>query len=197
MSRRVILVGFALSLVPACHRAATSSVAPASSGAATPPAPPSPPIDLALERLDTRVPVPLLPHMAQHQKENMRDHLVAVQEIAVAAGRGDFTAVEEASRRLGLAPGMERMCQHMGKGAPGFTEQALAFHRSADEIARAARGRDSSAVMKALGATLHLCTGCHATFRQKVVDETTWARLTEPAVRGGPVQTAPPRSGTP
>jgi hypothetical protein len=129
--------------------------------------------------------------MAQHQKENMREHLVAVQEIALATGRGDFAAVEETSRRLGLSPTMERMCQHMGAGAPGFTEQALAFHRSADEIARAARSHDPAAVMTALGATLHLCTSCHATFRQKVVDETTWAGLTEPADRRRPVPTAP------
>jgi DNA-binding MarR family transcriptional regulator len=38
----------------------------------------------ALDRMDTRAPVPLLPMMANHQKQNMRDHLVAVQEIVAA-----------------------------------------------------------------------------------------------------------------
>jgi len=196
MIRRLLLLGVAFSSVPACKQVATP-VAPATARASAPPPPPSPAADLALDRLDTRVPLPLLPHMAQHQKENMREHLIAVQEIALATGRGDFAAVEETSRRLGLSPSMERMCQHMGTGAPGFTEQALAFHRSADEITKAARSRDSAAVMTALGATLHLCTGCHATFRQKVVDETTWAGLTQPADRRGPVPIAPPYSRRP
>jgi hypothetical protein len=123
--------------------------------------------------------------MAQHQKENMREHLLAVQNIALAAARNDFAAVEQTSGKLGLSPGMERMCNHMGKGAPGFTEQALAFHRSADGIAAAARKHSSPAVMKALGSTLQLCTGCHAAFRQKVVDEATWTRLTATAAPNG------------
>jgi cytochrome c556 len=152
--------------------------------AACKPAPSSRPqvsAEAALEQLDTRVPVPLLPHMAQHQKENMREHLVAVQDIALAASRADFAAIEQASTKLGLSPGMERMCTHIGMGAPGFTEQALTFHRSAEDIAAAARKRDASGVMKALGATLHLCTGCHASYRQKVVDEATWTGLTATA----------------
>jgi hypothetical protein len=33
-------------------------------------------------------------------------------------------------------------------------------------------------VLKALGATLQTCTGCHATFRQQIVDEATWNRMT-------------------
>ena len=45
----------------------------------------------ALEQIDTRVAVPLLPMMANHQKQNMRDHLLAVQEIVLAAGRDDFS----------------------------------------------------------------------------------------------------------
>lgn len=160
----VVRTGFALFVLSSCKPAA--------------PAPAAPSLEGTIEQLDNRVPVPLLPHMAQHQKENMREHLLAVQDIALAASRTDFGAVETASRKLGLSPGMERRCNHMGMGAPGFTEQALKFHRSADDIAAAARNHDSSGVMKALGATLQLCTGCHATFRQKVVDEATWTRLT-------------------
>ena len=196
MSRQLLFLGLLFSLVPACDQVAAPAPAPRPPAAIPPPST-SPPGDLALERLDTRVPVPLLPHMALHQKENMREHLIAVQEITLAASRSDFAAVEETSRRLGLSPGMERMCQHMGTGAPGFTEQALTFHRSADAIAAAARSHDSRAVMKALGATLHLCTGCHATFRQKVVDETTWAVLTAPADRRVPPPITPPYTAKP
>jgi hypothetical protein len=132
----------------------------------------------SLDELDTRVAVPLLPMMANHQKQTMRDHLLAVQEIVLAAGREDFAGIELAANRLGFSPQMGQMCTHMGAGTKGFTEQALAFHHTADSIDAAARRHDRSAVMKALGATLQACTGCHETFRQRVVDEATWSQLT-------------------
>jgi cytochrome c556 len=66
----------------------------------------------------------------------------------------------------------------MGAGAPGFTAQALRFHHAADRISEAARGHDMRAVLSALSDTLATCTGCHAAFKQKVVDEATWASLT-------------------
>nr|MBP9088338.1 hypothetical protein [Kofleriaceae bacterium] len=37
-----------------------------------------------LDQLDTRKPMPLLPMMANHQKQNMREHLEAVQGIMAA-----------------------------------------------------------------------------------------------------------------
>lgn len=132
----------------------------------------------ALDQLDTRRRVPLLPMMADHQKQNMRDHLVAVQEIVAALVTDDFAGVEKAAVRIGASAQMNQMCTQMGAGAPGFTDQALAFHRTADTIADAARQRDHEGVTKALAATLQTCTGCHATWKQQVVDEATWSRLT-------------------
>ena len=139
----------------------------------------------SLDDIDTRVPVPLLPMMANHQKQNMRDHLLAVQEIILAANREDFSGVEAAASRIGYSPQMEQMCTHMGAGANGFTEQALSFHHTADSIGAAARRQDRGAVMKALGATLQTCTACHETYRQHVVDEVTWTRLTSMAAPTG------------
>ena len=132
----------------------------------------------ALDAMDTRTPVPLLPMMADHQKRNMRDHLLAVQEIVAALAADDFAAIERSAARIGYSEQMGQMCVHMGAGAPGFTDKALEFHRTADTIAEAARARDRARVISALGATLQTCTGCHATFRQQVVDEATWNRIT-------------------
>ena len=140
----------------------------------------------ALDRLDTRAPVPLLPMMANHQKQNMRDHLVAVQEIVAALAADDFPAIERAAGRIGFSERMGQMCTHMGAGAPGFTAQALNFHHTADRVASAARGRDRARVLAELGATLQTCTSCHAAWRQQVVNETAWRRLTA---------TAPPAHG--
>lgn len=142
----------------------------------------------ALDRLDARTPVPLLPMMASHQKQNMRDHLVAVQEIVTAAATDDFAAVERAAGRIGFSEEMGRMCSHMGAGAPGFTEEALAFHHAADRVTEAARERDRARVLAELGATLQTCTGCHERWKQQVVDPATWERVTAtpPPAHAGP-----------
>ncbi len=146
------------------------------------PAPPfGPTASQVAAQMDQRVPVPLLPMMAQHQKENMRGHLAALQELTASLARDDFDGVAAASRKLGTSPEMERMCSHMGAGAPGFTPTALAFHRSADAITAAAERRDRAAVLAAMNDTLTRCVGCHATYKQEIVDEPTWARLTAPA----------------
>lgn len=156
------------------------SSAAAASGAMASPAP-----HAMLDAMDTRVAVPLLPMMANHQKQNMRDHLVAVQEIAAAAGARDFAAIEKAARRIGYSEQMGQMCNHMGAGAPGFTDKALEFHHAADKIGDAAGKQDMDAVWKALGTTLATCTGCHATFKQQVVDDATWTAATRQAVPAG------------
>jgi hypothetical protein len=135
------------------------------------------PLD-SLDRLDARKGVPLLPMMANHQKQNMRDHLVAVQQIVTGLAGDDFEAIEQAASRIGSSEQMGQMCTHMGSGAPGFTEQALHFHRTADTIMSAARQRNRGAVLTALGGTLQTCTSCHAAWKQQVVDERTWAQST-------------------
>jgi hypothetical protein len=125
----------------------------------------------ALDRLDRRQPLPLLPMMAQHQKENMREHLVAVRDVVSATASRDFGKVTEAAKRLGYSEAMGRMCEHMGAATPGFTEQALAFHHTADRIAEAARAGDEAAVLSALAETLTGCTGCHEAYKQKLVEQ--------------------------
>jgi len=172
------VVAATLALMAGCAREAPS---PPPRAASSEPSPHE-----ALDHLDTRSPVPLLPMMANHQKQNMRDHLVAVQEITAALATDDFPAIERAAGRIGLSEQMGQMCSHMGAGAPGFTEQALNFHRTADRIGAAARDRDRARVVTELGATLHTCTSCHAAWRQQIVDEPTWRRLTA---------TAPPTHG--
>jgi hypothetical protein len=147
--------------------------------------PAAPPNDVrdahdAHDALDGRARVPLLPHMAHHQKQNMRDHLVAVQEIAGALAAGDYAAVERAAGRIGYSEAMGQMCTHMGAGAPGFADRAVEFHRTADGIARAARGGSTEEVLRALDATLRTCTSCHATWKQHVVDEAAFGLLAAP-----------------
>jgi hypothetical protein len=167
-------------VLTACQRTATDGPpAPVAPPSAVVVATPGPPPRLAaldaLDAMDGRKPVPLLPMMAHHQKQNMRDHLLAVQEVVLALAVDDFGAVGKAAQRLGTSPQMAQMCDHMGSGAPGFTPQANAFHQTADAIGAAAATKDRKAVLAALGKTLSTCTGCHETWKQSVVDDATWA----------------------
>jgi cytochrome c556 len=149
---------------------ASATVAPSAASQSSSPSP-----QAALDRIDARTPVPLLPMMANHQKQNMRDHLAAVQQIVAATAKNDFATIEKAAGRIGFSEQMGQMCEHMGAGAPGFTELALKFHRDADKIGEAARKHDSQQVLSLLGQTLSQCTGCHETYKQHVVDEAEWS----------------------
>jgi hypothetical protein len=166
----------------ACSRSVDSLPAPTTSAAASP----APAAAEQLDRIDGRSPVPLLPAMASHQKQSMRDHLAAVQEIVAALSVADFRGVETAAARIGFSAAMGQMCTHMGAGAPGFSERAIEFHHTADRIGAAAREQDAARVLMALGATLQACTSCHAVWKQQVVDEPTWQRLTASLSPPGP-----------
>jgi hypothetical protein len=130
---------------------------------------------------DARKPLFLPAMMAEHQKQSMREHLAAIQAIVAAIGRDDMGGVATAVARIGFSPPMAQMCQHMGEATPGFTAMALDFHRTADGIGEAARRGDRPQVLSALDRTLQSCVGCHATYRQEVVDQATWDRLTADA----------------
>jgi cytochrome c556 len=149
------------------------------------PSAPSAPMSHHAAQSDQRRPLRLTAMMAAHQKRNMREHLVAVQEIVAALGINDWPRVEAAARKIGYNQQMGRMCNMMGAATPGFTPMALNFHHSADRIADAAKRHDRQAALRALGDTLTTCTGCHATFRQEVVDQQIWQRLVGDAKSGG------------
>lgn len=240
MTRSMLRLAPILALLTSCSREAPPAAPPPTAPPATPTAtatatPPATGASApeALDRLDLRAAVPLLPMMANHQKEQMRDHLVVVQEIVAALATEDYPAIEKAAARIGSAahpmgamaamggpagkpmgamgkhmghmgqmgkhlgqmaamgtPGAgDQACVGMGAGAAGFTEQAFAFHRTADGIAAAARDRDRTRVLAELGTTMQACTACHAKWKQQVVDEPTWARLTASAP---PSASAPP-----
>lgn len=132
----------------------------------------------ALDAMDSRKPVPLQPMMAWHQKQNMMEHLVAIQRITGGLAKDDWDEVAKGSALIESSPQMAQMCQHMGSGAAGFTELALDFHKRADKIGEAAKAKDKDAVLAATSNTIQACTGCHAAFKQQVVDAATWQKLT-------------------
>lgn len=164
-----IVLGVLLAMSVACQRSETS---------------PSSSAQEQLDAMDTRRPVPLLPMMANHQKENMRDHLLVIQEIVQALSLGDFAAVEESASRITYNEKQQQMCAHMGAGADGFSDLGINFHRSADVIIEAARTKDVAATLKAVGNTMARCTSCHEQYRQDIVDQIEWQQLTGTEMKG-------------
>lgn len=132
----------------------------------------------ALAKLDSRTPMPLLPMMANHQKQMMRDHLQAIQELMAALAMKDFKGVEQAAGKLGTSPEMTMSCEMMGAGAPGYTDLGLSMHRTADTVVAAAKKQDLEMVLKNASLTLQTCTTCHSTYRQQIVTEETWKAIT-------------------
>jgi len=105
----------------------------------------------------------------------------STHEIVAAAGANDFDGVQTAVSRIGYSEQMGQMCQHMGAAAPGFTQLSLKFHHTADTIGEAAKRRNAEDVIKALSDTLAICTTCHQTFKQQIVDDAAWLALTKVA----------------
>jgi len=132
----------------------------------------------ALNNMDNRTPVPLQPMMAWHQKQNMQQHLVAIQRIIDGLAGEDWNEIATASALIESSPQMQQMCEHMGAGAEGFTERALDFHKRADAIGIAARAKNGPGVLRATSDTLKACTGCHAEYRQDVVTAEIWQKRT-------------------
>ncbi len=128
---------------------------------------------------DTRKPLPLTAMMADHQKQNMRGHLEAMRDLVEAFTEKNFKKIEEAGKKLGTSPQMAMMCEHMGKGAPGFTELAMKMHTSADEITKAGQKKNLKEAMLATSRTLKNCTTCHAMYKQEVMSEEDWKKTTE------------------
>lgn len=122
-----------------------------------------------LSAIDSRAPVLQPPPMANHMRTEMRDHLVVVQEVVAGLATDDFDAVASAAGRIASKPNSAEMCETMGKGADGFSEQALGLHRAGDALLAAANKQDRAATFEALNVTLATCTSCHATYRQEVV----------------------------
>jgi hypothetical protein len=109
--------------------------------------------------------------LRSHTLANMRDHLVALQEIneALARGRAD-EAARVAEERLGMTSlrlhGAHEVAQYMPKA---MQEAGTAMHRAASRFAIEAQNSgvtgDLKPALGALGEVMGACVGCHVGFR--------------------------------
>lgn len=116
--------------------------------------------------MDSRISLGLSPEMKQHQLENMRSHVAAVQAIVGHLANHEFDqAAQVAHEKLGLTEAMRKMCSTMSDNQD-FSKLGMAFHQSGDQLGEVLKSKDMKKSLQALQTTMDYCVQCHATFRQ-------------------------------
>lgn len=122
---------------------------------------------------DSREFVPLPEPMGSHMLSNMRDHLVALEEIQRALAGGDMVLASSiAEKRLGMSSLDSHGASHIAQFMPsGMRDAGTAMHRAASRFAIAAQDAgvsgDLKAPLSALADVTRACTGCHAGYRTR------------------------------
>jgi hypothetical protein len=122
---------------------------------------------------DTRQFVRFPDELREHTLANMRDHLLALQEIQEALARKqEDKAARVAEERLGLTSlklhGAHEVAKYMPKGMQDIGSE---MHRSASRFAIEAQNAGVTGelrpALEALSRVTAQCVGCHAGYRLK------------------------------
>jgi len=122
---------------------------------------------------DMREPVAFPAELRAHTLANMRDHLLALQEIQEFLARGEFDrAASTAEERLGMSSLRRHGAHEVAKFMPpGMQEAGGGMHRAASRFAIEAQNGSITGELKpalsALAAVTAQCVGCHAAYRFK------------------------------
>jgi len=120
---------------------------------------------------DTRQFVRFPDQLRQHTLANMRDHLLALQEIQEALARKqEDKAARVAEERLGLTSLKLHGAHEVAKFMPqGMQDIGTEMHRSASRFAIEAQNAgvtgDLRPALEALSRVTAQCVGCHAGYR--------------------------------
>lgn len=122
---------------------------------------------------DTRILVKFPPPLVEHTLANMRDHLVALQEINEALGSGAFDKASKiAEERLGMSSLRRHGAHEVAKYMPqGMQDAGTAMHRAASRFALESQNAsvtgDLMPALRSLSEVMSACVGCHAGYRLK------------------------------
>ena len=116
---------------------------------------------------ETRQLVQLPEMMQQHMMSNMRDHLVAINEILINMVNGEpEKAAEIAESRLGMSSLELHGANHMAKFMPkGMRQAGTSMHRAASRFALTAQEGEVLPAYKALSEVSSACVACHSGYR--------------------------------
>ena len=116
---------------------------------------------------DSRQLVELPKMMQQHMMSNMRDHLVAINEILINMANGQMDqAAEVAESRLGMSSLESHGASHMAEFMPeGMRQAGTSMHRAASRFALKAQEGDALPAYNALAEITSACVTCHSGYR--------------------------------
>ncbi len=120
---------------------------------------------------DGREMVKLPDMMREHMLSNMRDHLLALEEITrFLASQNYEAAAEIAENRLGMSSLGLHGASHMGKLMPKeMGAIGTSMHKAASRFARAAQDAELEGglnkAFSALSAVMQQCVACHSAYR--------------------------------
>jgi len=116
---------------------------------------------------ETRQLVQLPEMMQQHMMSNMRDHLVAINEILINMANGELDkAAEVAESRLGMSSLESHGASYMAKFMPaGMRQAGTSMHRAASRFALKAQEGEPLPAYNALSEVTSACIACHSGYR--------------------------------
>jgi hypothetical protein len=122
---------------------------------------------------DTREFVTFPPELVEHTIANMRDHLLALQQIHEALARREpEKASKIAEERLGMSSLRLHGAAEVAKYMPqGMQDAGTAMHKAASRFAVEAQSAGVTGELKpalgSLGEVMAACVSCHAGYRLK------------------------------
>lgn len=118
---------------------------------------------------DKRQFVKMPPMMVEHQLSNMRDHMMAINEILLAMGMDELDkAADIAEKRLGMSALSAHGASHMAKVIPkDMAKIGTSMHKAASRFALKAEEGEILPAYKALQEITAACVACHAAYRTR------------------------------
>jgi hypothetical protein len=116
---------------------------------------------------DARQLVQLPKMMQEHMMSNMRDHLLAINEILSFMGSGDVDmAAEVAEQRLGMSSLQSHGASQMARYMPeGMRQMGTNMHRAASRFAMKVQEGELLPAYKSLSEVTSACVACHTAYR--------------------------------
>jgi len=128
-------------------------------------------LSASLQAEDGRQAVQLPDMMREHMLSNMRDHLLALEEITRYLASNQYDeAAEVAENRLGMSSMALHGASHLGKFMPKeMGAIGTNMHRAASRFAVAAKDAELegglSKAFSALSEVMQQCVACHAKYK--------------------------------
>jgi len=116
---------------------------------------------------DGRVMVELPAKMQEHMLSNMRDHLMALNDILTSMANNELEkAADIAEHRLGMSSLDSHGASHMAKFMPeGMRKAGTSMHQAASRFALKAQEGEVLPAYRALSEVSAACVACHSGYR--------------------------------